>query len=367
MSDSFDGVVGHERVVDLLHRELAAPAQAYLFTGPDSVGKGTLAVRFAAALLCAERGEHEVECRSCRLVRGGVHPDVTVVEPEGATSLGVDQARAVVTRASLRPVESDRSIFLFPEAGTMTEQAANALLKTLEEPTASVVFLLVAESEDDFPATVASRCRTIHVGRVPQATMVKALEARGLDHAAADGVAVVSGGRPGLALALMDRPEVSRFRDLWLAIPGQVTPHPGDGQRLASDVLSEIAPPGRPVGLRRHDQRKGATSQTTRRAILSGQWARDPRLVVRRLGLVADGRACPQQRPALGVIHDVSPARRWPRRRRSSTPSSISKPTSTRARPGQSLCRSRLRDLILGRGPEWRIRPTPSIAGSIVE
>ena len=242
MTDSFDGVIGHERVVELLRREVSAPAQAYLFTGPDSVGKATLAARFAAALLCAEGGEHDVECRSCRLVREGVHPDVTVVEPEGATSLGVDQAREVVTRSSLRPVESDRSVFLFPEAGTMTEQAANALLKTLEEPTASVVFLLVAESEDDFPATVASRCRTIHIGRVPQETMVAALEARGLDRAAAEGVAVVSGGRPGLALALMDRPEVSRFRDLWLAIPGQVTPHPGDGQRLASDVLSEIAP-----------------------------------------------------------------------------------------------------------------------------
>ena len=139
-------------------------------------------------------------------LREGVHPDVTVVEPEGATSLGVDQAREVVTRSSLRPVESDRSVFLFPEAGTMTEQAANALLKTLEEPTASVVFLLVAESEDDFPATVASRCRTIHVGRVPQATMVAALEGRGLDHAAAEGVAVVSGGRPGLALALNGPP-----------------------------------------------------------------------------------------------------------------------------------------------------------------
>jgi hypothetical protein len=172
----------------------------------------------------------------------GAHPDVTVVEPEGATSLGVDQARTVVTRASLRPVESDKSLFLFPEAGSMTEQAANALLKTLEEPSASVVFLLVAESEDDFPATVASRCRTIHVGRVPLSTMVAALEERDMDRASAESVAVVSGGRPGLALALMDQPEVAQFRDLWLSIPGQVTPHPGDGQRLASAVLAEISP-----------------------------------------------------------------------------------------------------------------------------
>jgi len=242
LSSSFDGVIGHERVVELLRREVATPAQAYLFTGPDSVGKATLAVRFAAAVLCAQDGDHDLECRSCRLVRTGVHPDVSVVEPEGATSLGVDQARAVVARASLRPVESDRSIFLFPEAGSMTEQAANALLKTLEEPTASVVFLLVAESEDDFPATVASRCRTIHVGRVPLATMVAALGERGIDQVAAEGVALVSGGRPGLALALMDRPEVSRFRELWLGIPAQVTPHPGDGQRLAASVLEQITP-----------------------------------------------------------------------------------------------------------------------------
>jgi DNA polymerase III delta' subunit len=242
MSDPFEGVIGHERVVDLLRREIPSPAQAYLFTGPDSVGKGALAVRFAAALLCSDDGRHEVECRSCRLVRIGAHPDVTVVEPEGATSLGVDQARTVVTRASLRPVESERSVFLFPEAGSMTEQAANALLKTLEEPTASVVFVLVAGSEDDFPATVASRCRTIHVGRVPQHTMVAALEERGIDRSTAESVALVSGGRPGLALALMNRPEVSGFRDLWLSIPGQVTPHPGDGHRLASMVLAEMSP-----------------------------------------------------------------------------------------------------------------------------
>jgi hypothetical protein len=176
------------------------------------------------------------------LVGQEAHPDLRIVEPEGAASLGVDQTRAVIARASLRPVEASRSVFLFPEAGAMTDQAANALLKTLEEPSASALFLLVSESEDDFPATVASRCRTIHLGRVPTDEIVTALEARGLDHQGAVGVAVVSGGRPGLALALMNRPEVSKFRDLWLSIPEKVTPHPGDGQRMAQGVLAELAP-----------------------------------------------------------------------------------------------------------------------------
>jgi hypothetical protein len=170
------------------------------------------------------------------------HPDLRVLEPEGATSLGVDQAREVVARASLTPVEASRTVFLFPDAGSMTEQAANALLKTLEEPSAQVVFLLVAESEDDFPPTVASRCRTVHMGRVPLPEVVAALVERGLSDAEAEVVAMVSGGRPGLALALMSQPEVARFREMWLSIPGHVTPRPGDGQRLAMGVLAELAP-----------------------------------------------------------------------------------------------------------------------------
>lgn len=237
MSDLFDDVIGHTGVIDLLSSELEHPTQAYLFVGPQSVGKDTVALRFAAGLL---GGATDERARRLALIRA--HPDLRVLEPEGATSLGVDQAREVVSRASMTPVEAPRSVFLFPDAGAMTEQAANALLKTLEEPSAQVVFLLVAESEDDFPPTVASRCRSVHMGRVPLADIVAALVARGLPEDAASGVALVSGGRPGLALALMSQPEVARFREMWLAIPSQVTPHPGDGQKLAMDLLAELGP-----------------------------------------------------------------------------------------------------------------------------
>ena len=242
MTDPFSVIIGHSRVIELLRRDAPEPTQAYLFVGPESVGKALLAKQFAAAILCPSQGVHDTECRSCRLVAAGSHPDVTVIEPEGATSLGVEQIRSVVTRSALRPIEGPRTVFLLPDAGTMTDQAANALLKTLEEPGAAVVFLLVAGSEDDFPPTVSSRCRTVHVGRVPLAELESALEARGLAPEEATSVAVVAGGRPGLALALMNRPEVGQFRDLWLSIPGRVTPRPGDGQRLATIVLEEIGP-----------------------------------------------------------------------------------------------------------------------------
>lgn len=242
MSQFFDGMIGNGNVVSLLERELARPTQAYLFIGPESIGKTSFAHRFAAGLLCPEKGKHDDPCRSCRLALASTHPDLTIVEPEGATSIGVDQARSLVTRASMAPIESSRSVFLLPEAGAMTEQAANALLKTLEEPLAQVTFLLIAESEDEFPATVGSRCRTIHMGRVPTPELVDALVERGVDQEQAMSVSAVAGGRPGLALSLMTRPEVARFRQLWLDIPRQVTPHPGDGQRLASVVIEELGP-----------------------------------------------------------------------------------------------------------------------------
>lgn len=237
MTDLFSDVIGHGGVVSLLRSEMAKPAQAYLLVGPQSVGKEFVALRFAAGLLGGEADE-----RARRLALMRAHPDLRVLEPEGATSLGVDQAREVASRASLAPVEASRTVFLFPDAGAMTEQAANALLKTLEEPLAQVVFLLVAESEDDFPPTVASRCRTVHMGRVPLPDITEVLVERGLSEDVANGVAAVSGGRPGLALALMSQPEVARFREMWLSIPAQVTPHPGDGQRLAMGLLAELAP-----------------------------------------------------------------------------------------------------------------------------
>jgi DNA polymerase-3 subunit delta' len=127
MTDLFADVIGHGGVVELLRSELEHPAQAYLFVGPQSVGKEFVALRFATGLLGGATDE-----RTRRLALMRAHPDLTVLEPEGATSLGVDQAREVVARASLAPVEAPRTVFFFPDAGSMTEQAANALLKTLE-------------------------------------------------------------------------------------------------------------------------------------------------------------------------------------------------------------------------------------------
>lgn len=156
--------------------------------------------------------------------------------------MSVEQAREVIARAPLAPVEADRKVIVFDDAGAMTEQAANAMLKTLEEPSASTVFILVAESEFDLPATVASRCRTVQFGRLREEDLVEALMARGVDETPAREAASIAGGRPGLALDLAQRPEVSRFRTVWLGIPLQVSPHPGEMFRLADQVMEASEP-----------------------------------------------------------------------------------------------------------------------------
>jgi len=232
----FEGVIGHRPVLDMLAADVARPSHAYLFVGPGSVGKATVARRFAARVLC---GDDEA---GVRRALAGNHPDLVLVEPDGRSALTVDRARETVARAVLTPVEASRKVFVFEEAGAMNDEAANALLKTLEEPSATTMFVLVAESEDDLPATVGSRSRTVFFGRVPEAEIVAALVDRGFDPDQAERVATASGGRPGLALVLATRPEVAAFRSAWLSVPRRVTPRPGDAYRLAAELVAAAEP-----------------------------------------------------------------------------------------------------------------------------
>ena len=234
--DVFEGYIGHRSVVELLRAEAEHPAQAYMFTGPSSTGKAAAALRFVALLI----GQDDADAQ--RRVMGGAHPDVVAVEPAGRTSITVDQARRAVSQASLAPLESGRKVFLFEEAGAMNDEAANALLKTIEEPSASTVFVLVTESEDDLPDTVASRCRTVVFGRVPEEEVIDGLVALGIEPERAEQAARISGGRPGLAVALATRPEVAEFRHLWLSVPMRLPSNPGDAYVLAEAAVDACEP-----------------------------------------------------------------------------------------------------------------------------
>ncbi len=232
----FAGVVGHRGVLDLLLSELENPAHGYLFVGPSNVGKATVARRFAAALVC---GDDE---RCWQRAVGGRHPDLVIVEPEGRASITVDQARSVVSSASLSPLEATRKVFLFEEGGMMNEEAANTLLKTLEEPSPSSLFVIVAETEDQLPDTVASRCRTVVFGRVPTEEVLDGLVGLGIDEDQAAQASRIAGGRPGLAVVLATNQELADYRRLWLSVPARLGDYPGTAFRLAEEAMAATEP-----------------------------------------------------------------------------------------------------------------------------
>jgi len=236
MDDLFAGVIGHRPVAAMLTQDVGNPAHAYLFVGPLGVGKAVVARRFAAGILCGD----DKLCHS-RVMRG-LHPDVALVEPDGRSAITVEQARNTVAMASLAPVEGDRKVFILEEGGAMNDEAANALLKTLEEPTASTIFIVVAESEDDLPETVASRCRTVVFGRVPEEEIAAGLVAAGIPADRSEQASQISGGRPGLAISLATRADVAAFRNEWLAVPMRLSEHPGDGYKLADDLIHAAEP-----------------------------------------------------------------------------------------------------------------------------
>jgi DNA polymerase-3 subunit delta' len=200
-------IVGHAWAVEFLRQALArgSLSHAYLFIGPPQVGKRTLALEFARALLCAGESRPCGDCRPCQLVARGVHPDVRTVRGEGAKkAILVEQVRELRREAGLTPVEGRRRIYIICGMEFANESASNALLKTLEEPPPHATFLLTTTSEDLVTPTIVSRCQAIRLQPQPRQLIETALRQRWQVPAGeADLYARLSGGRMGRALSLL--------------------------------------------------------------------------------------------------------------------------------------------------------------------
>jgi DNA polymerase-3 subunit delta' len=196
-------IIGHSWAIDLLSHGLDAGqiAHAYLFTGPAQIGKTTLAKAFAQALNCSQQDPPCGQCASCLKVAKGNHPDVHLIQGEGAGgSIKIEQVRALQREAALKPYEGRYRVFILRQADRATAEAADSLLKTLEEPPSHVVLILTASHARAMRPTVISRCQRLDLRPVTNSLLTEALLDRGAPPAEARLLARLSGGCAGWAL-----------------------------------------------------------------------------------------------------------------------------------------------------------------------
>jgi DNA polymerase-3 subunit delta' len=213
------GLLGQEWAVEMLRQHLIhdSARQAYLFCGPPGVGRRTLALRFAQALNCLNPpapGEPCGTCKTCQQIERMQYTDLTIIqaEKEGGT-LKVEQIRALRQSLSLKPYQGKYRVVLFLRFQEANASATNALLKTLEEAPSHAILLLTADTPEQLPPTIPSRCEILRLRPLPVETVEMFLKEKGADDADARLLAHVSGGRPGYALRLMQDQDTLDFRE----------------------------------------------------------------------------------------------------------------------------------------------------------
>lgn len=202
-------ILGHEWAIDMLRQHVARGdvRHAYLIAGAPGIGKRTLALRLAQALNCetpSSAGTPCFTCRTCKQIEAMAHPDLNVIqsEAEGGT-LKVDQIREVQRTINLRPYQSKYRVSLFLRFHEANDNAANALLKTLEEAPAHAILILTADSTEQLLPTIISRCEILRLRPLPLQTIASDLISQGTEEERARLIAHISGGRPGYAKKLL--------------------------------------------------------------------------------------------------------------------------------------------------------------------
>lgn len=221
----FENIIGHRHQIVSLQTAVARErlAHAYLFHGEDAIGKRSTALCFAQALNCEAHASADAidacgACRSCRQIEARTHPDFFVIEPDrelATPQIKIEQVREIEQQIMYRPLIGERKICLIDDADRMTIGAANALLKTLEEPPDHSLFLLISGRPSALPATIRSRCQALRFA-TPARTQVEAalIVKREMPPADARLLAMICEGRIGEALSADAKEARARQREL---------------------------------------------------------------------------------------------------------------------------------------------------------
>jgi len=214
-------VIGHQKIIDFLNKSIAGKrlAHAYLFSGPAHLGKMDVALEFAKAVQCDKKHLNFSSCGKCQpCLQAGknTHPDILIVEPLKEEikekikekEISIEQIRNVRHRLGLFAYQGPYKIVIISQADRMTREAASALLKTLEEPSAGAIIILISSSPKLLLPTIISRCLNIKFGLVKKGEIASGLEKIGCPKEKAEKFAAIAGGKPGLAIEYFRNPDL---------------------------------------------------------------------------------------------------------------------------------------------------------------
>ena len=200
-------IIGHQQIIKQLQHavDIDHIAGAYLFAGMSNVGKETVALYFSKSINCLDLVHRPCDnCLACHKINTGNHPDFQIVRPDGK-QIKIDQIRQLQRQVVFQPIEGRRKLYIITEADRMNLEAANCLLKTLEEPPAKSVLILLTSHLDALLPTIRSRCQIISFQPLPVTELVEVLTDRfdvAVDHASS--IATLSQGAVGKAFALIE-------------------------------------------------------------------------------------------------------------------------------------------------------------------
>lgn len=212
MNMQWNNIVGHKQVVTqlcLMQQEDRIP-HAMLFCGTDGVGKSLVAEALAAAILCHAPVHNQAcgHCKACRALAAGTHPDFFQIQPESETkatpAIRIEAVRKLQEEIARIPLLSERRVVIMQEADKMNEAAANCLLKTIEEPSGQIVFILLTSRPSALLDTIISRCMRVEFGILQPEELVKILHQQGIEEPLAGKLASIADGSVSKALAMQD-------------------------------------------------------------------------------------------------------------------------------------------------------------------
>lgn len=177
----FENILGNQKTKEIIERTIISNrvSHSYMFIGQEGIGKKLIAKEFAKAILCLSENKYEQssycnKCKSCIEFSSNNNPDFIYLEPE-ETKIKIDQIRSMQIKVAEKPIISQNKVYIIDDADTMTNEAQNCLLKTLEEPPEYVTIILIGKNEDNFLTTIKSRCTKLHFDKISNEELKKYL------------------------------------------------------------------------------------------------------------------------------------------------------------------------------------------------